>query len=1608
MANVDVKISSLKSSAQREKEVARQIQQISGRIESLAGQIVAGSAAMESVSNSLRACSSNVVSTANKVKILGETLETIATIYQKAESGISGQKSGKLSIADAIERTMDEIRSLSGAVGMDGSSAYSSDPVNLSNGNYVYEKNIFHFDTILSMNMRFFYNIQDEKVGALGRGWIHNFERKVLEEQERTIVVDEDGAEQGFVKRGDSYIPMEGTMGQLISTADGYSYVDEENITYLFHPNGQLKEISTQDGWKITLTYEEGRLVLVECTDQIALSFAYNISGKLYKIEDHTGRTIQLKYKNDMISEIIDPEGNVTGYRYSKNGCLTEIVSPTGQIALKNTYDEMKRTVRQEFPDGGTVSYQYDDLEKAVIMTRQNGSQVSYYHDSYYRNTKVVYTDGTETTEYNNNHQRTLFIDKAGNKTQYAYDYKGNLISVTNPLGSTMELQYNDANQVTELYLDGELFQSSVYDDKLHQISSMDANGGTTYFSYDEIGRPVKITHEDGSNTELIFDDKGNIICVKDPRSGETLYEYDDCHRAVRTTDALGNVTKYEYNGNDQIVKVEKADGSIRKYQYDKKGNIEKIIDFNGGITTFAYNSMNKPIKVTDADGRITEFEYDTMWNPVKKTMPDGGVFQYGYDAEGRMNWIQNPMGEVEKAEYDPMGNLIKRIAPDGGVYQMEYDALNRLISVTDPVGGTKRAVYDVLGNVTEIVHEDGSTEHYTYDAVGNKTSYTDQNGYTKYFTYSILRNLTEVRDGCGVLAKYEYLPGGLLYRETRQDQATAEYTYDKAGNVIRVVDSAKGSWEFEYDSLGNVVSAKHGDTVESYTYDSMGNMTSVTDGCGNKTTYEYTKAGALVLVHDANGTETGYEYDPCYRLKRILQPESGHFESSGPGVFHTLQQSMRVTEYVRDLNGNVLSVSGADGTKTEFIYDACGRVVHKTDGDGNWTSCQYRLDGLEEQIDFSDGHAIKYHYNELKQLAAIEDWLGTISFKQDAVGRLKEVKDHEGNTVLYERGQRGECREIIYPDGRQVLYNYDEHMRLSGSLVDAKNTKYSYYGNGKLKEKVIEDSFSATYQYDSLGRIMEIRNYQKGVLLDQYQYEYDRCNRKTRLIEKHNNSSIPSADYRYSYNRLGNLLNVEKDGGFYQKYEYDIWGNRTAFYQADGTTKYEYDRFGRLAYADDGVNKTAYRYDNRGNLCETSVNGIRKLSLHFDALNRLTEAVSEHSKSIYQYNGMDMLVGKQTFESGRESYESYMYDYSRDIYNILSVKKEGAYENVIWDTGLHSTTGTAGTTFYFNDERLNPVCIMNNDIVTGRIAYDSFGQVVAEEFIGINKCEFAFTGYRKDTTTGFYNGNKRQYDSSCGRFISCDMIAGSLLTPITLNSYAYSISDPINHYDPTGMVVAWLAGGLIGAVVNVGTKFAGDVVESVKNGEWSGSSWQEYTGAAAGGFVQGTVFVIAGPTAAGAAGAATETLITNGLNMATGVEGYTAEDDYSFGDLLFDTGKSAAGGAIAGFTFGQAAKYIKIPGLTSGKGNYAAIWKQVMTKARNGTIANVTWKTIYKGLVSFGLVKTADTIISKGWDSFKDWLKDKATDYASDKWNQIIRTIFPTSDNATCPAAGV
>jgi RHS repeat-associated protein len=62
------------------------------------------------------------------------------------------------------------------------------------------------------------------------------------------------------------------------------------------------------------------------------------------------------------------------------------------------------------------------------------------------------------------------------------------------------------------------------------------------------------------------------------------------------------------------------------------------------------------------------------------------------------------------------------------------------------------------------------------------------------------------------------------------------------------------------------------------------------------------------------------------------------------------------------------------------------------------------------------------------------------------------------------------------------------------------------------------------------------------------------------------------------------------------------------------------------------------------------------------------------------------------------------------------------------------------------------------------------------------------FTGYERDDETGLDYAQARYYASAQGRFTGVDPVSGVVIDPRTWNAYTYTLNDPVNLTDPTGM----------------------------------------------------------------------------------------------------------------------------------------------------------------------------------------------------------------------------
>lgn len=1600
MSEIKAVFSKMQNAAQEESSLSRELNQMESEISNILSSLAIKSSAADNIRRSLRSSMQNVSDAKSKLNILSSTLSDIVRLYQSAENAITDgikAESVKDETNSLIQNAWNKIKDIAKRYGMDPSIAYSKDPVNLSNGNYVYEKVCMELDTEMAMQFRIFYNIQNETSGSLGRGWTHTWEVSLERSEGRISMIQDDASRYIFLEEEGEYRPALGTTA-VLKHQEGFIVVTDRNgISYYFESSGRLMRMENLSGCNITLEYDQ-KNCLARVVDRRGnfFQFKYNGKGNLQTVEDSAGRKVTMIWDGGRLSMVLDPMGRQTEYRYDAHGWLTELVNGRGVTCLVNTYDDQGRTLNQKFPDGGVINYDYLDEESQIVLTEQNGNKIIYEHDEFLCNTRTIYTDGEEVKTFDENHNCTSMTDKRGNTSHFSYDASGNMLSFRNAVDDELTFSYTDKNQVSQIKLNGAMVHQAVYDERNLQIQTENSEGAVNRYEYDEYGQPILWERADGSKIKLTYDDMGNLSSITNAAGGCTQYLYNDRNQVVKTIDPLGNETLYTYNDSDELTSVQDAMGNIQSYDYDECGNVIRMTDASGAETVTEYNGMNKPVRITTQDGSETLYEYDTMWNVVSITAPDGGKIRYEYDQLHHLIAVTDANGGINRLKYDACGNLVRRIDPDGGVYQLGYDVLNRPNYICDPVGMEVQAEYDALGNVTAVLYSDGSAEHYEYDLTGHMTMAQNRDGYQKFYEYDILGNLKTVSDVTGILEQYTYYPGGLLETERYIDGSGRTLYYDSNENVVKIVNQDGNQWKFDYDSLGRVIRACQDNGLEeSYEYDALGNVTAVIDGNGVKTGYHY-NGTEIISVIDGLGNQTHFAYDLCHRLTRIIQSEQGHFDAAEINSFNRSQKDIRITDYCYDKNGNVVETIDPEGNLTQYTYDGNNRILTQTDADGYKVRCEYYPDGTVKSYDFADGKSIKLSYNPLKQLVQMTDWLGITKIQPDKMGRPTQVTTPEDKTISYEWGERGECRSIVYSDGFKALYEYDEALRLSQCNIGEDKISYGYYPNGKIKEKRLPDSVKANYQYNMAGYISEI-SYTKGNnLIDVLNYQYDRNNRKSR-ISRTRPGMEDNGVYEYRYNQVGSLISVNKNGSEEERYCYDGYGNRTFSRVRGKETNYVYNRLNQLIRKSDEEGEHIYSYDHRGNLLLEQVDGTAVRKAVFNAQG-LLECVRHAGKTVsYQYNGFGNRVKRHVESEHSASLESgYLYDITKKYNHLLSIEDEHGARNVIWDGGVLACMGMEGSRYFLNDERMSPLRILQGGNICKSMSFDSFGNVI--EDIGTGVETFGYAGYHPDPVSGFMHVNARDYDAKSGRFISRDLFPGMVTLPLTLNAYAYAVGDPINRYDPTGMIFAWLGAGIVGAVVNVVTKVAGDVVESVSTGKLHVSSWQSYLGTATGGFTYGAVFVGTGgnKALAGAASSVVETFTSDGLSMLTGAEGYRAEDGYSWKNLLGNTLSSAATGASMGYLFDQAGEWVRIPGINKGRGSFQAVWKQVMTKASQGQIANITMKTLGKGIVAYGGVHLVDQILQKGRKKGKELVS-----------NWITNIFNRNKGNAQCPAEG-
>jgi RHS repeat-associated protein len=570
--------------------------------------------------------------------------------------------------------------------------------------------------------------------------------------------------------------------------------------------------------------------------------------------------------------------------------------------------------------------------------------------------------------------------------TQFAYDTKGELTQITDPLNHLTTLAYYPTGLIQTITDTQSNITSYEYDSRGNRTAVVDAQSNRTTFTYDSGNRLTKVTYPDTTFVTFAYDTRGRRTSVTDQNGKVTSYAYDDADRLTSVTDAALNVTTYAYDLENNLTSITDAAVHTTSFVYDAFGRVTQTAFPSTLTENYAYDAVGNLTSKVDRKNQTILYVYDALNRLSHKGYPDATGVDYVYDLAAKVKQVTDPTGSYGFA-YDNMGRLIGTTtqysflpgtpAPTFS-NSYTYDSASNRTGFTSPDSSTNTYAYDTLGRLSTLTNSLAGQFGFSYDSLSRRTALNRPNGVNTSYSYDSLSRLLNVLHKAGTVtvdgAGYSYDNAGTRTAKTNYlNSITENYTYDPIYQLTQVAQGATTTESYSYDAVGNRLSSQgmspyaYNSSNEltstpsaTFTYDSNGNMLTKANSSGT-TTYNWGFENRLtsVVLPGSAGTVT-FKYDPFGR--RIQKSSSsattnylydgsnsvaevnaaGSLLASyaqGAGVDDPLAELRNGTAgyYEQDGLGSVTSVVGGTGTLLNSdVYDSFGNISASTGSFGN------------------------------------------------------------------------------------------------------------------------------------------------------------------------------------------------------------------------------------------------------------------------------------------------------------------------------------------------------------------------------------------------------------------------------------------------------------------------------------------------------------------------------------------------------------------------------------------------------------------------------------------------------------------------------------------------
>ena len=705
-----------------------------------------------------------------------------------------------------------------------------------------------------------------------------------------------------------------------------------------------------------------------------------------------------------------------------------------GQINTNGAapYAEFKDVAFTDFSDINSYRYAYDVSTGNLVMKSSSG------YKEYY--------------EYNDKNSITRIANNKG--SLYDYEYADDGTTLTREIYYKFNRQGSFPGNLLYDYPYGENnIEDKIYKTRINQT-------GYVYTDQGLLSRSQ--SYCEASVTARII--SSNYTYEETPGSkifGAMLTE----------TDSLGHTTKYFYdNTNGELLAQINLDtGNGYVYEYNDWGVLEWVMPATGSATSYS--------GVTNAEN--VNYEYDPNTHRLSKVITDSTEYSFSYDSFGNSTGVSAGNNALATYEYYPNNGKLKKINYGNGfseeykydnlemlsevcytysdgtsetAYTYEYNSDGTLAKFTNHLDGTTiEYLYDVHGRFVSSSETSASNTNYhnqyeinRYDADGRVEKSTEYINYLSsigWYTADLINMYSYNANGTLANERTWYIPGDAIltyysydnfnrvthtirradnfeYRTDYQYVANGYNTSYLVGGYTSTVNGTANTYNYTYDSKGNITGVVIGDIEIRYVYDDIGQLVREDNGVANKTyVYTYDNAGNIISKKTYSLTAAGVT------PTSLTRTDSYTYGNTSWGDLLTAYKGQTITY---DSIGNPLSYY--NGTSYTFTWEG-RRLVGAVKG-SKTMSFTYNDEGIRTS---KTVNGVKHTYYLNGSQIVAEQWSDKlIVYLYDAIGapmgmmyRTTAYAEEQWDVFWFEKNLQGDIVAVYNSEGNNVVTYY-------------------------------------------------------------------------------------------------------------------------------------------------------------------------------------------------------------------------------------------------------------------------------------------------------------------------------------------------------------------------------------------------------------------------------------------------------------------------------------------------------------------------------------------------------------------------------------------------------